>query len=110
MGQLASRYAKAAAKLPTDVEKQLQTVAQVGVGLVKREIQNVHAVDTGTMLNSTTSDRVSKTTYMVGPTVDYAVFVALGTSRVRARPFHVTAAKQLQRQVKDIIDLGGLGL
>lgn len=99
MGQLASRYAEAAKK--QHGADQLKALAQVGVGLVKREIQNVHAVDTGTMLNSTTAEASGKTTWLIGPTVDYAVYVALGTSRMPARPFHINAAKLLAEQVGD---------
>ena len=54
MSQLASRYAAASKQTPGS--KELKALAQVGVGLVKNEIQNYHAVDTGTMLNSTTSE------------------------------------------------------
>ncbi|AVJ51001.1 hypothetical protein PBI_CASEY_10 [Microbacterium phage Casey] len=95
MGQLASRYAEAAGNVDSTTQRNLSALAQVGVGLVKGEIQAMHAVDTGTMLNSTTSETVSATEYLIGPTVDYAPFVALGTSRMPARPFHITAAKQL---------------
>lgn len=97
MGQLATRYATAAKKTPGD--KEMRTLAQTGVGLVKREIQNYHAVDTGAMLNSTTVENAGKTTYLIGPTVDYAAYVALGTSRVAARPFHIVAASKLADQV-----------
>lgn len=101
MGQLASKFLAASQKADTVASQEMKALAQVGVGLVKKEIQNMHAVDTGTMLNSTTADRVGTNTYLVGPTVNYAPFVALGTSRVAARPFHVRAAKKLASQVSD---------
>lgn len=100
MGQLASRYAAASKKLPGSTE--LKQLAQVGVGLVKKEIQKMHAVDTGTMLNSTTADQAGQDTYLVGPTVDYAVFVAEGTSRVAARPFHRAATSELRKRASEI--------
>lgn len=99
MGQLASRYAEAAPKVPSITEKQLKQFSQVGVGLVKKSIQEYHAVDTSTMLNSTTAEKEGKATYLIGPTVDYATYVALGTSRVSARPFHTKASNQLQKQL-----------
>lgn len=112
MGQLASRFAQASQKVQPNADRQLQTFAQVGVGFVKSEIQNVHAVDTGTMLNSTEAERVDSETYLVGPTVSYAPYVALGTSRVAARPFHTKAAQKLSDQIskhfKDFPD--GLGV
>lgn len=111
MGQLSSRFAEAASKVPEVGADTVETVAQMGVGLVKREIQGMHAVDTGTMLNSTEAERVRPTTYLVGPTVDYAAYVALGTSRMPARPFHVEAAKKLSAQVGKIgLDAEKLGL
>lgn len=110
MGQLASRYAEAAETLPDVGGKAVATLAQIGVGLVKKEIQAVHAVDTSAMLNSTTSEKVSATEYLVGPTVEYAAYVALGTSRMRARPFHITAAKKLQSQVGDVFGASDLGI
>lgn len=110
MGQLASRFTLAASRVPTVTDERLRTLVQVGVGLVKSEIQAVHAVDTGTMLNSTTSELVAKNTYAIGPTVTYAPYVALGTSRMPARPFHITAARKLSKQAKDILNADDLGL
>ena len=110
MGELASRFLAASNKVKPESSKQLKGLAQVGVGLVKREIQNVHAVDTGAMLNSTEASVAGPNTYLIGPTVAYAPFVALGTSHMAARPFHVTAAKQLGKQADlfgfDTDDLG----
>lgn len=109
MSQLASRYAAASKQTPGS--KELKALAQVGVGLVKKEIQNYHAVDTGTMLNSTTSETAGKDTYLIGPTVDYAVYVAEGTSRMAARPFHKTTANKLRDQAKDLgFDADSLGI
>lgn len=110
LGQLASKFAEAAQKVPSATQEELRTITQAGVGIMKREIQGMHAVDTGTMLNSTTSEKVSNTTYLIGPTVDYAAYVALGTSRMAARPFHTTAATKLQAQVKDFPFASKLGL
>jgi phage gpG-like protein len=110
MGQLASRFAVAATKVDPVTENKLRTLAQLGVGYVKSEIQGMHAVDTGTMLNSTTAERASKKVYLIGPTVNYAPYVALGTSRMPARPFHIAAARKLARDVKDIMKAGDLGL
>ncbi|QFP95339.1 hypothetical protein SEA_YUUY_10 [Microbacterium phage YuuY] len=111
MGQLASKFAAAASKTPSVAEESVRTLAQVGVGLVKREIQGMHAVDTGTMLNSTDAEKIGRATYLVGPSVDYAPYVALGTSRMAARPFHIAAAKKLAAQAGDLgFDTSKLGL
>lgn len=98
IGQLASRYRQASKKVTPEAVKQFKGLTQVGVGLTKREIQNVHAVDTGTMLNSTTASMSGPLTALIGPTVEYASYVALGTSRMPARPFHIAAAAALNKQ------------
>lgn len=98
MGELASKFAGASRKVTPESTKNLRAMSQVGVGLVKSEIQAMHAVDTSAMLNSTTAESAGPKAYLIGPTVEYATFVALGTSRVAARPFHITAAAELNRQ------------
>lgn len=109
MSQLASRYAKASKSKPGSTE--LKKLAQVGVGLVKREIQAVRAVDTGSMLNSTVAETTGENTYLIGPTVNYAPYVALGTSRVAGRPFHIRAAKRLRGEATSIgFDPDSLGI
>ena len=110
MSQLATNLAKAGAKLESDSETKLRQLSQIGVGLVKREIQGMHAVDTGTMLNSTTADKTSSDEYLIGPTVQYATYVALGTSRMTARPFHIEAAKKLSDQAQEMGFGSGLGV
>lgn len=110
MSQLASKFLAAASKVNPVTDRKMATIAQVGVGLVKGEIQRMHAVDTGTMLNSTTADKVDSKTYLIGPTVTYAPYVALGTSRMPARPFHINAAKKLNSQIDDILKAEDLGL
>lgn len=102
MSQLASRYAAASHKVDGSTAKSLNQLAQVGVGYVKKSIQEYHAVDTGTMLNSTTAERQDATTYLIGPTVNYAVYIALGTSRMVARPFHIKAAAKLQSKASSL--------
>lgn len=110
MGQLGARFNLAADKLGPEVEKKLDTLAQVGVGYIKDEIQNMHAVDTGTMLNSSTAEKIGPLLYLVGPTVTYAPYVALGTSRMEARPFHIVAARRLGEDVKDFLKPEDIGL
>lgn len=95
MGQLAALMRAAAKQVDPASDIKLRTFAQVGVGFMKSEIQGMHAVDTGTMLNSTSAESVSRTTILIGPTVTYAPYVALGTSRMAARPFHINAARKL---------------
>jgi hypothetical protein len=111
MADLASKFAKASKSVSPLVDQKLRTTAQVAVGYVKSEIQDMHAVDTGTMLNSTQAERDSATSYLIGPTVSYAPYVALGTSRMAARPFHIEAARKLQADInKGLFSAEDLGL
>jgi phage gpG-like protein len=100
LGQLASKFRVAAQRLGPEAQQELATLAQVGVGFMKSEIQGFHAVDTGTMLNSTTAEKDGSTAFLIGPTVTYAPYVALGTSRMPARPFHITSARKLRAVAK----------
>ncbi|QCW22281.1 hypothetical protein SEA_LUNA18_12 [Microbacterium phage Luna18] len=109
MGQLAAKFIRAAGLVPTAKDKALRTLANVGVGYVKQEIQAVHAVDTGTMLNSTTAEKDGEG-YLIGPTVSYAPYVALGTSRMPARPFHLRAQRRLQGAINQGDILRDIGL
>lgn len=110
MSELATRFAEAAQKMPEVADRAVETLAKVGEGFMKQEIQAVHAVATGTMLNSTTIEKVAPNSYLVGPTVKYAPYVALGTSKMEARPFHTRAATRLQGVIAKGDILKDLGL
>ena len=62
------------------------------------------------MLNSVSAESVGKDTIFIGPTTNYAAYVALGTSRMAARPFHITSARKLDAEVKDFLTAEDLGL
>ena len=100
MAQMAALLQAEAKKINPQCDTQLKKMAQMGVGIMKQEIQAMHAVDTGTMLNSTSAESVGKNTILIGPTVVYADAVANGTSRMAARPFHKTSAAKLNDQVQ----------
>jgi hypothetical protein len=111
LGQLASRYSAAAQKVDPATEQALAALVQIGMGTMKRSIQGYHAVDTGTLLNSVDFEKVAAHTYMIGPTVLYAAFIALGTSKMAARPFHITAAKKMHKSAGELgLDSGKLGI
>jgi hypothetical protein len=110
LAQLGARFQVAADKLGIETGKALDRFAQIGVGYVKDEIHNVHAVDTGTMLNSTQAEKSGQDERLVGPTVTYAPYVALGTSRVVGRPFHIAAARRLEADIKEFMSPEDLGL
>lgn len=110
LGQLAAKFNAAAGRVPKATDQQIRTLAKVGEGYMKEEIQRAHAVDTGTMLNSTTTEQAGPKAYLIGPTVSYAPYVALGTSRMAARPFHTRAAKRLQGAISQGNLLRDIGL
>lgn len=110
LSQLAALMQTAAMKVDPTASAKMRTIAQMGVGIMKSEIQAVHAVDTGAMVNSVGAESVGKNTVMIGPTVQYAPYVALGTRFVAARPFHIAASRKLQSQVKDIFSAEDLGI
>lgn len=99
MSELASKFHKAAKQADSEMSKEFNRFGQVGVGLMKRTIQEVHAVDTGNMLNSVRMEHEGSDTILIGPTMEYSAFVALGTSRMGARPFHTISAKKLAGKV-----------
>lgn len=96
MSQLASKFIGASKQVTPLMERKLDTIAQAGVGTMKRSIQGFRAVDTGAMLNSVESEKTGPRDRLIGPTVKYAPYVALGTSRMPARPFHITATKKME--------------
>lgn len=101
LSSFASKISKAADNLPSLTEREVKRLAFAGAGFMKTSIQDYHAVDTSTMLNSVRVEPV-KGGFRIGPTVHYAAYVALGTSRMRARPFHTAAARRLEDAVKQL--------
>lgn len=71
----------------------------LGTGYMKAEIKRMDAIDTSVMLNSVHAEYPSKTEARIGPTPYYSVYVALGTSRMPARPFHETSARLLEAKI-----------
>lgn len=96
MSELSVRLAVAADRVMPDAKRKLAAIAQASVGTMKQSIKDYHAIDTGTMRNSVTAEPSGDWTYLIGPTVDYAVYVALGTSKMAARPFHLATVKHIE--------------
>lgn len=81
-------------KMPAKALRDLRTVVRVtgleAEGVMKRETP----VDTGTMRNSTRARfDLGNLTADVGPTVNYAAYVAYGTRRQRPNPFDLRTAE-----------------
>lgn len=72
---------------PRAVERTQLVVDQTGHASV-RDMQQLAAVDTGTMKNSTSVDiDPDGLGFEAGPTVNYAPYVEYGTSRMSPQPF-----------------------
>lgn len=100
---LGSLYDKATNQLPDAIDKTLRAAAQYSVGVMKTEISHVwHAVDTGAMLNSVTAKREGPHSYLIGPTQHYSGYVALGTSKMAARPFHISTYNKVLPKLESL--------
>lgn len=103
LNHLGNLYDKAASQLSDTVDKTLKEAAQYTVGVMKVEISHTwHAVDTGAMLNSVTALRKGQNTYLVGPTQSYSGYVALGTSKMAARPFHISTYNKVLPKLESL--------
>lgn len=101
MSDLVSQYQKAASKVDSVTQRQLERLAEVGKGLMKQSIQKYHAVDTSSMLNSVERVRSGRYSWEIGPSVEeYPVYVAEGTRFMQARPFHRDSAANLANQAQ----------
>lgn len=61
-------------------------------------------VDTGRLRNSITHAQMDENTEVIGSNVEYAVFVELGTSKMKARPFLRPAAENHGPEYKFIYE------
>lgn len=76
----------------------LETVGLLGERYAKKGCP----VDTGRLRNSITHD-VSDLSVYIGTNVEYAPYVELGTSRQKAQPYLVPAAKNHSSEYRDAI-------
>lgn len=103
LNRLGNLYDKAASQLSDTVDKALEEASQYVVGVMKTEISHTwHAVDTGAMLNSVKAAKEGSNTYLIGPTQSYSGYVALGTSKMAARPFHITAYNKVLPKLESL--------
>lgn len=103
LNRLGNLYDKAASQLPNTVDKALAQAAQYVTGVMKIEISHTwHAVDTGAMMNSVKPVKGGKNAYLVGPTQHYSAYVALGTSKMSARPFHISTYNKVLPKLESL--------
>ena len=118
ISRLRARIGAAVATAAFNVEADAKTAIQSGskTGREYKRGKKVHkasapgespATDTGNLVNSGFTRRVSPLRYLVGFSAEYAKLLELGTSRVAARPYLMPAlAKEranLRRVVRRIV-------
>lgn len=87
--------------LSEQIEQALMAIGLTAESYAKRDCP----VDTGRLRNSITHQvRAGEQAVYIGTNVEYAPFVELGTSRMRARPFLKPAAADHRSQYKAIVE------
>ena len=82
----------------SQVQKALKTVGMKA----EKNAKKICPVDTGNLRNSITHQNDKDTVY-IGTNVEYAPYVELGTSKMRARPFLKPAVENYGEQYKDLL-------
>lgn len=93
--------AKVLSALPPAIERALEAIGMVAESYAKRDCP----VDTGRLRNSVTHavDGEERTVY-IGTNVEYGVYIEMGTSRMRARPYLAPAATHHKEEYKQIAE------
>ena len=84
--------------LPEQIAQALEAIGLTAEGYAKL----LCPVDTGRLRNSISHARDDDAAY-IGTNVEYAPYVELGTSRMKARPFLRPAATEHSAEYKDIV-------
>lgn len=87
--------------LPEQIEQALTAIGLTAESYAKQECP----VDTGRLRNSITNAvRADEKAVYIGSNVEYAAFVELGTSRMKARPYLKPAATQHNAEYKSLAE------
>jgi len=87
--------------LPGQIEQALIAIGLTAESYAKRDCP----VDTGRLRNSITNAvEVGEQSVYIGSNVEYAAFVELGTSRMKARPYLKPAATQHTSEYKSLAE------
>lgn len=84
--------------LPEQIAQALEAIGLVAEGYAKDDCP----VDTGRLRNSISHARDDTSAY-IGTNVEYAPYVELGTSRMKARPYLRPAAEEHADEYKEIV-------
>lgn len=87
--------------LPEQIEQALTAIGLTAESYAKRDCP----VDTGRLRNSITNAvRTDEKAVYIGTNVEYAAFVELGTSRMKARPYLKPAATEHTAEYKRLAE------
>lgn len=87
--------------LPEQIEQALIAIGLTAESYAKRDCP----VDTGRLRNSITNAvRTGEQSVYIGSNVEYAAYVELGTSRMKARPYLKPAATQHSAEYKSLAE------
>ena len=84
------------------VQRALEMIGLQGEAYAKSEITRQKAIDTGRLRNSISHEVVGDTA-VIGTNVEYASYVELGTSKMKARPYLRPAAADHADEYKKIL-------
>ena len=86
------------------LESQLEQ-ALIAIGMTAETYAKECPVDTGRLRNSITHEvDMGDKSVVIGTNVEYAAFVELGTSKMRARPYLRPAAESHSEEYKAIVE------
>ena len=88
---------------PTLINSALKRVIRKSALLVERHAKMRSPVDTG-RLRSSIRTMINELTATVNPTVDYAIFVHDGTSRMKGRPFMKWGVEDAKDKIQTVFE------
>ena len=90
-------------KNPAKIGRAIKRAIQKSALLVERHAKMRTPVDTG-RLRSSIKTTLSRMTATVNPTVDYAIFVHDGTSRMKGRPFMHWGTEDAKDKIQTVFE------
>lgn len=88
---------------PLRISRAIKRAIQKSALLVERHSKMRTPVDTG-RLRSSIKTTLSGFTATINPTVDYAIFVHDGTSRMKGRPFMHWGTEDAEDKIQDVFE------
>lgn len=89
--------------LSEQIEQALIAIGLAAESHAKQALTDQKAVDTGRLRNSVTHANDEDSVY-IGTNVEYAAFIELGTTRMRARPYLRPAASQHSDEYRQLVE------